>query len=138
MSKNQNLIALRAARALPENSYGYNARCLLLAYGLVRGLPMERLESKNSDPYAFPSPGSLADLAARYHRPAAEGVSETEHAATVKAFRDQTYKVLVAWHKQLYIHWAELDIQKRARNVAKRTGTRTHTSKPADLASRGA
>lgn len=62
MSKNPNLVTLRALRALPENSYGAAARVLLLAYCLLRGRTIDRLESPNSDPYAFPYPGTVADL----------------------------------------------------------------------------
>lgn len=136
MPKNPNLVSLRQLRALPANSSGSSARVLLLAYCLLRGRTIDRIESPNSDPYAFPYPGTVADLAAKYHRPAEEGVSAEEHAATVKAFREQIAQALLAWKKQLYLNWAELEIKKRARNAARQP--HAHRPRPADLASRGA
>lgn len=117
MPKNLNLAALRALR-LSSPSYR-DDRHYLLAYGLARGFPMERLESPNSDPYKFAALNwdLIVGLAADAHRPAEEGVSVADHAATIEAFRQKLHVDLKAWHKQISLHWMELEITKQKRNA---------------------
>lgn len=126
MPKNPNLAALRTFRL--STPYHRDDRHLLLAYGLARGLPMERLESPNSDPYKFQALdwNRIADTAARAHRPADEGVSATDHAATVETFKSKVLGEIKAWHKRLSLHWMELDVIKRKRNAEKRSAHREH------------
>ena len=99
MSANQNLDALRALRALPENRYGYAARWLNIIYGLARGIPISRIESDRSDPHAFPDVQMLADAAASYHRPQAEGESTQEHLDKVNTFKAGIVSDLAAWKR---------------------------------------
>ena len=130
MPTNPNLAALRTLR-LSSPSYR-DDRHYLLAYGLARGFPMGRLESSNSDPYKFAALdwNLIANLAANAHRPAEEGVSASDHTAAVDAFRAKVLAEIKAWHKQISLHWMELEITKRKRNTEKRSrphlpGTRT-------------
>lgn len=125
MSKNP-ISALRAFR-LSSPSY-LNDRHYLLAYGLVRGFPMERLESLNSDPYKFESLDwmLITGIAAGYGCPREEGMSPTEHDLAKKAYRDRLRADLKAWHKKLMLNWMELTIQKQKRNALKRSQVRQH------------
>lgn len=126
MPKNPNLAALRALR-LSSPAYR-DDRHYLLAYGLARGFPMGRLESPNSDPYKFAALkwDLIAGLAANAHRPAEEGVPAADHAAVVEAFKNKVLGEIKAWHKQISLHWMELEITKQKRNARPHLpGTRT-------------
>ena len=128
MSKNPLYAAVTRLRLFRLGSNYAGDRHYLLAYGLLRGFPMSRLESPNSDPYSF---GALdfrliGGIVASYRGPDPEGTSPQEQDAIRATIQNRVVDELRAWQKQLYLNWAELDIQKRARNVAKRTTPRIH------------
>ena len=139
MPKNPNLDKLRTIlRPNPEQrEYGsHTTRETLLAYGLVRGLPMERLESKNSDPRQFPSINTLVIHAMNHYRPQVEGESLDEYTAARNAFEVKLEADLKDWLKTLHLNWMALEVTRRQRNAAKRATPRVHRPRPATLTAR--
>lgn len=128
MPMNMNLAALRSLRAMEENRYGYTARVLHLAYGLVRGRTIDQIESPNSNPYQFPDPKSIADKAAAYYRPINDGEDVAAYEVEKRAFHAKLITDLTAWKKQLYLNWLTIDATRRRRNTLKRSTPRIHPS----------
>lgn len=126
MPKNMNLVTLRSLRSLEANRYGYNARVMHLAYGLIRGRSIDRVESPNSNPHLFPSPKSIADMAVVYYRPIAEGQDPAAYESEKKAFHAKLIADLFAWQKKLHLNWLTIEATRRQRNAIKRSTPRTH------------
>jgi hypothetical protein len=124
MSRNTNLDKLRALRK--DNPYGYEARLYNLIYGLIRGRSIDRIESKNSNPYHFPDPKSLADKTMAFYRPIAEGQDPAVYESEKKAFHAKLIADLTAWKKQLHLNWLTLEATRRQRNAVKRSTPRIH------------
>lgn len=126
MSRNTNLDKLRALRLEQSNRYGHQARLLNLAYGLIRGRSMERIESKNSNPYLFPDPKKIADTAIQFYRPIADGQDPAAYESEKKAFYAKLISDLTAWKKQLHLTWLTTEATRRQRNALKRATPRIH------------
>lgn len=139
MPKNSKLAALRSLRALECWRYGSSARVLHLAYGLLCGRPLARIESPNSNPHTFPSTPPILKWVESYYRPIAEGQTPAEYEAEKAAFFQKVEADINAWTRQLHMNWVMLEAKRRAHNTAKRAaGPRVHTARPATLAARGA
>ena len=138
MPKNSNLATLRSIRALEGNRYGHTARVLHLAYGLLRGRSLDRIESPNSNPYTFPGTQTILGYVKSYYRPFSdgEGLTLAEYEAEKAAFCKQIEADIQSWDRTLRMNWMQTEAKRRARNAARTP--RVHTPRPAMLASRGA
>lgn len=120
MPKNPNLAALRALRAQEINRYGHNARLLHLAYGLIRGLPLDRIESAHSNPHLFPRWQTLVNTTLTYYRPIDEGQTQADYDTEKEAFRAKLKDDILAWKRQLQMTWLDTEARRRAKKVAVR------------------
>lgn len=110
----------REYRSMHEHLIGIvrsTARENLIAYGYLRGLTIDRIESPNSDPYQFPDPKKIASLALHFSPPMSTGERTSFHDRIVKDLTEWKTK-LVANHPSLQSKRAQRRIEKRTKRAA--------------------
>ena len=136
MLKNSNLASLRTLRTQGGYRCGPTARVLHLVYGLLRGRSIDRMESLASNPYTFPSAGTIVVYVNSYYRPISEGQTPAEYEAEKVAFCKKVDMEIQLWLRTLHMNWMQSQAKRRAKNAAPRP-PRVHTSRPETFTSRG-
>ncbi len=109
---NPNLVTLRALRLTPDYANGRNARILNLALGLVRGRPISRTESPNSNPHLFPGENEIYALVERGYRPIADGQTLEDYQSEKTAFLKNVRNVIRTWQADLYLSWTKRQLER--------------------------
>lgn len=135
--KNLNLHALNARRLAAVGTYEF--RALHIAWCLLRGRSIDRIESANSNPHLCHGVTQVADLCCEGYRPFDPlfyGVQTLqEYEAEKAAFRKKVIEDLTAWRKGLHLTWMESEVNRRKRNALKRSTPRVHPRpRPAQVA----